>query len=357
MEKTMDSWKFREELLESLNQWHLILAFILIGALIGYVISYVVPAPYQAVSEFYIGIDVERVNHLEFIIPLAEEEPLNLDDYKNWQLKQVADILTSDRVLNQTLSEIHQVDSGLGELTLRDLRKAINIYWYDTGTWRLEVVLPQKDHAVQVVDTWLDTGHNEISRLLLISKTGSNIDQQIWSSNIAISEIKLQRAKYQAVSSSCAEWITKLSEFSGSSQLDLELYTEINEWVQLQVETASFSMDPFIDIPQEDEPIDTFILWFTDKQTLAEKAIVQLESEKKILEDERDEILPEFHQYLEDSLGLSANLVLLPNTSETNVRRIYSTDRFTIGGSLLGLFVWISFTGVRISSRKENHGN
>ena len=147
----MDSWKFRDELLKSLNQWYLVLAFILLGALIGFVISYVVPAPYQAVSDIYIGIDVERVNQLEYIIPLAEEEPLNLDDYKNWQLTQVAGILTSDSVFNKTLSELRQMTSESDELTLRDLRKAADIYWYDTGVWRLEVVLPQKEQAVEVI--------------------------------------------------------------------------------------------------------------------------------------------------------------------------------------------------------------
>ena len=353
----MDSWKIRDELLKSLNQWYLILAFILLGALVGYVISYIVPAPYQAVTEFYIGIDVERVNQLEYIIPLAEEEPLNLDDYKNWQLKQVADIMTSDSVLNKTLSELHQADSALNELTLQDLRKAIDMYWYDTGTWRLEVVLPQKEQTVEVVNTWMNVGHDEISRLLLISNAGNAIDNEIWSFNLAISEIRLQRVKYQAISVSCADWISKLGEFSGNSQLDSDLYAEIEEWVQLHIDTASFSMDQFFDIPLEDESVDTFILWFIDKKTSAEKAIVQLNSEKLILEAEKDEILPEFHQYLEDSLGLSANLVLLPNTSETEVMKIYSTDRFTIGGCVLGFFAWILFTAVRISSRKENHGN
>ena len=48
---------------------------------------------YQATADMYVGIDVVRVNAMEYIIPLAKDEPLNLDDYKNWQLKQVADIL------------------------------------------------------------------------------------------------------------------------------------------------------------------------------------------------------------------------------------------------------------------------
>lgn len=353
----MDSWKFRDELFKSLNQWYLILGFILIGGGLGFAISYLMPAPYQAVTELYIGIDVERVNKLEYIIPIAETEPLNLDDYKNWQLKQVADILKSENVLNKTLLNLSQAESGPDDLTLGDLRKSFDIYWYDTGIWRLEAVQPEKDQAVEILDAWKKAGHEEISRLLQISKTGNAIDQEIWSYNLAISEIKLKRTKYQAVASSCADWITKLSEFSGTSQLDPELYSDIEEWAQLQIETASFSLDAFFDIPAGNESVAAFIAWFTDKENIAENAVEQLTNEKLILEEERDQKLPEFYQYLDDSLGLSANLVLLPNNSDIDVRQIYSTGRFAVGGSLLGFLTWIIFTFVRISSGKEDHGN
>lgn len=352
----MDSWKVRDELLLSLNQWYLVIAFILCGALIGFGISYLIPAPYQAVSDIYIGIDVERVNQLEYIIPLAEEEPLNLDDYKNWQLKQVADILTSNNVLNQVLANLHKKGTAYDKFSLQDLRNAVDIYWYDTGTWRMEVVLSEDERAVEVLDTWMDLGHQEISKLLEISKAGSAIDNEIWSYNLAISEIKVQRTKYQAISSSCSEWITVLEEFPGDQQIDSDLYIEIKDWTQTQIDTASFSLDRFFDIPTDDSSVDTYIQWFNEIQSAADNAVIQLEDERMILVADRDERLPVFHKYLTDSLGLSANLVLLPNTSETEVSQIYSTGNFTIGGSVLGLSAWIIFVAVKIGSRKENHG-
>ena len=215
----MDSWKLRDELLKAVSQWYLILGFILLGAIIGLALTYLMPAPYQAVTELYIGIDVERVLKLDYIIPLAEEEPLNLDDYKNWQLKQVADILKSDAVLNKTLDELHKNVPSLTDFTLQDIRKAIDIYWYDTGIWRLEVELPHKDQAVQVVDTWLETGHEKITELLQISKSGNAIDQEIWSLTLATSDLKKDRSRYQAISLGCSDWITTLEEVPADSQI------------------------------------------------------------------------------------------------------------------------------------------
>ena len=109
----MESWKIRDEAIKTGSQWYLILAFIVIGALVGFLIAYLVPSPYRATADLYVGIDVVRVNEMEHIIPIAKEEPLNLDDYKNWQLKQVSDILKTNMVVEETLSSLREPRSVL----------------------------------------------------------------------------------------------------------------------------------------------------------------------------------------------------------------------------------------------------
>ena len=68
----MDSWKLREALFLSLSQWYQVLAFILIGAVIGFGFASLTPAPYQATRDLYLGIDISRVNEMAYLIPLAE---------------------------------------------------------------------------------------------------------------------------------------------------------------------------------------------------------------------------------------------------------------------------------------------
>ena len=85
LEKTMDSWSIRDEVLRSVNQWYLIFVFIIVGGLIGFLIAYLVPSPFQATAEIYVGIDIARVNEMESIIPLASSEQLNLDDYNQFR--------------------------------------------------------------------------------------------------------------------------------------------------------------------------------------------------------------------------------------------------------------------------------
>ena len=351
----MDGWKFRDELYNALNQWYLLLAFILLGALIGFAIAYFSPAPYMATSDLYVGIDVVRVNEMEYIIPLAEEEPLNLDDYKNWQLKQVADILTSDIVLKKTLNKLQQADDAWNELTLTDLRKAIDIYWYDTGTWRLEVVLPQEDQSVAAVETWLSTGHEKIAELLEISQSGSILDQQIWSLNLAISAFKQQRAVLLTAGTSSIEWISELEELPPGDNLGDELYSALRDWVvDYQVATL-FNADSPDSTPEDGQQVEYYIQWFSSLPAMVDLEVEKIEERINILESERESILPEYHQYQQDSLGLSSNIVLLPNTSGIEVTQAYSSGKFIFGGSILGLLVWVIYLIFRIRNIGENN--
>ncbi|OQX61641.1 MAG: hypothetical protein B5M51_07480 [Anaerolinea sp. 4484_236] len=99
----MQTWSFRDEILRMTRQWYVVLAFIIVGGLLGYGGTYLFPAPCRVTADLYVGIDVIRVGEMAHVIPLAEHEPLNLDDYKNWQLKQVADVVSSEKVLAKTL--------------------------------------------------------------------------------------------------------------------------------------------------------------------------------------------------------------------------------------------------------------
>ena len=68
---------------------------------------------------------------------------------------------------------------------------------------------------------------------------------------------------------------------------------------------------------------------------------------------ERDEILPEYHQALEDSLGLSANLVLEKNSSKPEVIQLRSQSTNAIAGAGFGLLGWLVFAVLRITGKKD----
>lgn len=352
----MERWILRDEILKALNQWYLIFAAILIGAAVGFGVSYLKPAPYQAIKDIYVGIDVKRVNEMEYIIPLAEEEPLNLDDYKNWQLKQVADILTASNVLGAALEELQSQDPYWKSISLGDLQNAVDIYWYDTGTWRLEVTLPDKDNAIAGVETWMDVGHREIARLLEISQAQSNLDQQIWSVNLALADLKLERAKLITFSEKSAVRAGTLGEGNPAAPLSGEEFTALADWLLTYQDGSAFWEDLVNALPAEDQPTSAFLAWLDHSAGLCDAAVSEIEAQLAVLNTEREDLLPDYHEYLTDSLGLSANLVLLPNTSVTEVSRVYNSTSYALGGAFLGILAWLILTVVRIRGIGEKYG-
>jgi uncharacterized protein involved in exopolysaccharide biosynthesis len=351
----MESWKIRDEILRSVSQWYLILAMIIAGGLVGYLISYLVPSPYRATADIYVGIDVIRVNEMEHVIPLAEEEPLNLDDYKNWQLKQVADILTSSSVVGKTLNALKEGNSEWESISQSDLRDAMDIYWYDSGTWQMEITFPEKDLASTAVKTWIDTGHKTITDYLEISKSAAELDNQLWSVNTAIGRYKEKRASLKTFLSSGENWKTRLEDLDASSPLEENVLAEFNDWIRVYDEENSPWQVPKDGFPGSEQNAADYLIWLGEAISTAETALNEIQPAIDTLQSDREKILPDYHQSLEDSLGLSANLVLLPNTSEISVSPVHPTESLTLGGAFLGLMAWVLFAVFRIrNSREEN---
>lgn len=352
----MDSWKLRDVLLKAISQWYLILALIVLGALIGFGSSYLAPAPYQAVRDIYLGIDINRVNELEYVIPLAKTEPLNLDDYKNWQLKQAADILASDQVLGSALEKLQNADPAWNDVSLKDFRSAIDIYWYDAGTWRLEVQLPEKALAKAAVEAWAESGYQRLDQLLQVSREGYDLDQSIWTYNIALADLKVQKAQAATFLSSAAEWVSELQTAGGSVQIDSTAYQDLTSWL-LPYRTAGDYWDQLLSgMPAEDQTNQVFIDYFNGLAAAVESARGDLERQMAVLQQEKEQILPEYHQMLEGSLGLSPNLVLRADTSTTWVSQVHSTADFTLGGAFLGLAAWAIIIVARIKISRKDDG-
>ncbi len=226
--------------------------------MIGFGFASLTPAPYQATRDLYLGIDISRVNEMAYLIPLAEHEPLNIDDYKNWQLKQSADLLRSDQVLKNTLDALKESDPIWEEYSVADLRKTIDIYWFEAGTWRLEVVMPEKDLALAAVDAWLTKGSEYISDLLRISQAGYDLDQEIWTINLALGDAKYERAKLERFLTTSEEWTAHLADLGGEDPIAGEDYQAISNWVLAYSEVSPFWSKFLEDIPSLDQSNEKF---------------------------------------------------------------------------------------------------
>ncbi len=224
----MQTWSFRDEVLRMTRQWYVVLAFIVVGGLLGYGATYLFPAPYRVTADLYVGIDVIRVGEMEHIIPQASKEQLNLDDYKNWQMKQVADIISSEKVVTKTLDALQEQDEYWKQIEVADLKALMDIYWYDAGVWRLEVVHPQVEYAAQAVEAWREAGQARIEELLVCAEHATNLDAELQSLNISIGIVEEKIASLEA-GSELEEAQAELSVLTAKREEILEEYHQAQD--------------------------------------------------------------------------------------------------------------------------------
>lgn len=349
----MESWSLKEELLRSIRQWYFFLGLIIFGALTGLFITYVLPAPYRASADLYVGIDVARVNEMEYLIPFAKTEPLNLDDYKNWQLKQLSDVITLDLVLDDTLNRLATLDPYWMDITPNDFRKSIDIYWYDTGIWRLEVINSDRFRAEEAVQAWLDSGHEKISELLVVSDQVFQIDLDLQILKELISHQKSQINLTESFLDSSTEWLSTFDALPVGDLLSEEVINELESWILVYRSRSDLWQVPMGMFPTKDQEVDFYQVWLEDARLDAQTMMTESsnQSEKFILE--RNEILPIYHEALEDSLGLSANIVLEKNSSKPEVTQLRSPSTNAIAGIGFGLLAYVVIAVIRITGKRN----
>jgi len=345
----MESWSLREEILKIINKWYLVLLFTILGGVAGLALSYILPAPYRATADLYVGIDITRVNEMQYLIPIANTEPLNLDDYKNWQLKQVSSILSSDEVILNTLEALGKPED------LGSFKNDIDLYWYDTGVWQLEVIKLDKNEARKAVQAWLEEGYKKIERLLEISDVTARLDAQLFALADEIGSLKSRTSKLESFQNSAEEWQSLFSTQDQIQPLDDDLLTELNAWILVYRKSGQQWQIPVGDFPQPAAPVPHYVIWLENANILAEQDLQESLDQLSILEEDREKVLPEYHESLDDSLGLSANLILQPLSSNVEVNQTRATGESVLGGGILGLLAWFIIAIVNISlSGKEN---
>jgi hypothetical protein len=350
----MGNWNLRDEFLRAIDHWYLIFGFIVFGGLLGFGISSVYPAPYRASADLYVGINITRVNEMQYLIPLAKTEPLNLDDYKNWQLKQLADIFYSDIVLEDALTNLKKETPEWESLSLADFRKNLDIYWYDTGIWRLNYIASNRDMAEMAAYAWLDAGYRYVSDLLEISEQASDLDADLEINKDASSDLKIQKARLASFQESSQEWLNTLSSLESRSPLSEEMLTELESWILSYRRESAVWHIPMGDYPGQGAPASSYLTWLENARLQAAIAGDTIQLQLNELAEERERLLPDYHQSLDESLGLSANLVLQENSSTAEVSRVREPGVVTLAGAALGFLSWLIFTFLGIRGAHED---
>ncbi len=150
-------------------------------------------------------------------------------------------------------------------------------------------------------------------------------DAQLFALADEIGSLKSRTSKLESFQNSAEEWQSVFSAQDQIQPLDDDLLTELNAWILVYRKSGPLWQIPVGDFPQPTDPVSLYIIWLENANILAEQDLQESLDQLSILEEDREKVLPEYHEALDDSLGLSANLVLQPLSSEVEVSQTRAT--------------------------------
>ena len=147
-------WTIREEFYKAFHQWPSMIAFFLLGCLLGWLAYFVWPPNYQATAQISVGLNPYRTFSDTAFLALAKPKFRNLDDYKNWQMSQLETIIYTNQFIDPTLDLLRTEDPYWQAIDREELRSMLSVGWRTTGLWDLKAEHREALRATQAAESW-----------------------------------------------------------------------------------------------------------------------------------------------------------------------------------------------------------
>ena len=151
----MNTINLREEILKITHRWYLILIYLLVGALVGWGSSFIWPSPHRATLDLYVGLNAYRSPFDSYAVELSGQTFRMVDDYKNWQMEQLDELVRSDAYLDEVITRLG-AQGFTWDGSTHDFRKNLDVLWRNAGVWHLVVDTKDPEFAANAVEIWGD---------------------------------------------------------------------------------------------------------------------------------------------------------------------------------------------------------
>lgn len=204
-------WTFRDELIYLSQRWPwLVLAF-LAGALLGWGIARILPAGYEAQTEFFVSYNGDLL-------------PRNPDDYKNWQMEELEGFLLTGPVLAEAADQLKQQNENFAAVTPEDLAERLELRWRNAGTWTLAVRASRAEEAQAIAQAWQAAA---LSSLTTAAEHARNVVELERGINQTASLLYATRARLETLeqaSETLSDWQAQFAAASASPLTALQAW-------------------------------------------------------------------------------------------------------------------------------------
>lgn len=332
-----------DEILSATRSWPWIALFCILGSLLGWGVSLVLPTPHRATRELFVGLNVynslEGQNRTEY----AGIEIVNANDFKNWQMASLNTLILKDEVIDATLARLRTLDpywEGVDRTTLAD---SLDVYWRNAGKWRLVAENTDPQRAEQAVITWEAVVVERVHSAVLASQRAMVIDLQLRA--IAqqrlthLAKIERLRQAHEAMEHA----LINPEALAADASLDQNVHWDL--WRQMGRLDLGQAWNSLLDaFPPQSSPAGVYRDWLMQAIPLVEAETLDLEEQTHQLDQRQQEAAAQFAQATQESLGLSATLDV-DKISETRLQQfvVRPTGKLMLAGSLLGMVIWFAF--------------
>lgn len=345
------TWQLTEELYKALHQWPKIVAFFLVGAILGWAVSFLFPTAYRTRAQIYVSLNPYRSYSDTQFLALAFPRYSNVDDYKNWQMSQLSAALFTDDVIQETLRQLRQEDEYWQDIDPAKLRSMLHAEWQTAGVWTLLADSPKAKRSNQAVRMWSRTAVNKVQEAIFSAEQLIFVDQTLQQVIKEQTDSSLLIQEYDSTRQLLQEWV----EQSTSLPADRPL-SAFDRWKILHLATRLSQYSPgwaaiLNATPTEDAPPAAYVNWINQVILAIDNELPILDQRLNYLQEQENVLTGNYQKLMEASLGLSPNLVV-KGLEKSFPEMLRSTSTFTLVGGLIGLLVWLYLTAVGITRQR-----
>ena len=336
-------WNLRDEIFAVAHRWWLPLLAFLIGSLVGWGTSVVIPPVHRAEVRFSVAYNADSIFR-------------NPDDYKNWQLEQLNALAIAPDVLQETLQRLQAQDPYWQTISADRLQSMLDVSYRNTGTWRLTVQNQNANRAAQAAQAWADVLLKNYQQAFSDAETLLQMDSQLQTMASTLIQTNLRVEDLLSTSQGIQDWRENLAQKPGDQPLD-----ELTRWQLWSLAARAAGFDPawtglLQEFPSEQASAQEYLPWVDRLVASTQQELESKQSQAAAMQKARDDLKKQYGNLVQISRGLSAKLVVEQTSKKPVTTSLRPTGLLALIGGVLGLLAWALGWLVHLNYKKPGKG-
>jgi hypothetical protein len=351
-----NDWTLRDDILAATHHWQRIVAFCLLGALLGWGVSWLWPSPSRATQELYVGLNVYQAAQDRNAAEQAGIVFSNINDYKNWQMASLNTIIYTDSILDETLEQLRATDPYWQSIRRGELAAMLHVYWRNAGKWRLVAEHRDSRRAVQAVVAWQEVVVNRVNAAIQEARNAILIDQQLQAiaTQQAHSATRLAAlAQAQAELSAWQEHIAAAAPGQPLPEMQRNALAQLLALASpVQDDTSGQSLR--LDLPASDAPASAYPAWIEQASLLVAQETRVTQAQEDASQKDLQSLTDRYSQAVQNSLGLSAEFKIdRINDAQPEQNAVRPASTLILVGAILGWIAWFLVWLIQANARAK----